>query len=113
LLCDLLASAGIAGRPREYFYRPTADELAVRWGVTKGREYLDRVYAAGTTVNGVFGAKLMWTYLDDSLDDLAILREGPRSPDHELLSGFFPGLRYVLVWREDVARKAFRGRRPS
>jgi LPS sulfotransferase NodH len=103
LLCDLLGSTGKAGYPSEYFWRGAAAELQSRWAVAPGAAYLDRVYAAGTTPNGIFGAKLMWTYLDDALADLAAIRGGETRPsDHALLSSFFPDLRYVWIWREDV-----------
>jgi LPS sulfotransferase NodH len=102
LLCDLLASTGIAGHPREYFWRDTANELQALWAVRPGREYLDRVYSAATTTNGVFGAKLMWVYLDDAVRALAEIGGSEGLGDHALLSTFFPRLRYVWIWREDV-----------
>src|SRR3954468_14537551 len=102
LLCDLLSNTGVAGHPTEYFWRETAEELQARWRVRDGQTYLARVYEAGTTPNGVFGAKLMWTYFDDALQKLAAARGGDRLTDHALLSALFPRLRYVWIFREDV-----------
>ena len=59
-LCGLLASTGAAGRPHEWFWRDTRASLQQAWGVRDDREYLDLVLSAGTTPNGVFGAKAMF-----------------------------------------------------
>jgi LPS sulfotransferase NodH len=62
-LCGLLASTGVAGRPHEWFWRDTRASLERAWGVRDKREYLELVLAAGTTSNGVFGAKVMFGLL--------------------------------------------------
>jgi trehalose 2-sulfotransferase len=64
-LCGLLASTGVAGRPHEWFWRDTRSALERAWGVRSGEEYVELVLAAGTTPNGVFGAKVMWGMLPD------------------------------------------------
>jgi trehalose 2-sulfotransferase len=58
-ICGLLASTGIAGRPHEWFWRDTRTSLEHAWEVHDADEYVDLVLAAGTTPNGVFGAKVM------------------------------------------------------
>ena len=63
-LSGLLASTGVAGRPHEWFWRDTRASLERAWGVA-GDEYVQLVLAAGTTPNGVFGAKVMWASLPD------------------------------------------------
>src|SRR5215210_6559319 len=89
LLCELLASTGIAGRPAEYF-----EDLRATGLPRQAREYfggyddpvvehlplllpgapeapghfeahLGQVVREGTTPNGVFAAKLMWGYFPD------------------------------------------------
>src|SRR6476660_7881628 len=92
LLCELLSATGVAGRPQEYF-----EDLQATGRPRQPRQYFDgldapealellaptepgaarlpgafaarfpEVLAAGTTPNGVFGAKLMWGYLPDLL----------------------------------------------
>jgi trehalose 2-sulfotransferase len=59
-LCGLLASTGVAGRPHEWFWRDTRASLERAWGMRNDEEYLELVLAAGTTRNGVFGAKVMF-----------------------------------------------------
>ena len=71
--------------------------------------YLDRVVAAATTPNGVFGAKVHWGHF---LNFLAKIERGLTSaerrvsaPGSELLQARFPGLRYIwLTRRNKVAR---------
>ena len=121
LLCALLAGTGVAGRPEEYF------ECLWRTGAPRQpREYFDGVddpnllallapsspgepdradpfppaLEHGTTENGVFGAKLMWTHL---LDLAARL---DRPPDVALPSDRFPNPSYVHVTRGDKVAQA-------
>jgi LPS sulfotransferase NodH len=84
LLCELLKGTGVAGRPAEYFetLRSTGFPRQPRQyfqGVpevqtllpevdpgTPERQFAwDAVLRAGTTPNGVFGAKVMWSHLED------------------------------------------------
>jgi len=116
LLCELLAATGVAGRPDEYFeclnatgrvrqpreyFPPDADRAildllpplqaplpAVRW-----EERLADARRRGTTPNGVFGAKMMWAYLED------FLAHG--EPEEQL-----GPLRWVHVERRDTLAQA-------
>jgi LPS sulfotransferase NodH len=65
LLCGLLASTGVAGRPHEWFWRDTRASLMRAWDAGDLASYLQLVLAAGTTPNGVFGAKVMWGHLPE------------------------------------------------
>jgi trehalose 2-sulfotransferase len=121
LLCALLDGTGVAGRPREFFERLAHSGLP-----RQPREYFERVedpdllellaptdpgtpdpgdpipraLADGTTDNGVFAAKLMWTHLLDLAERL------DRSPDATLLRERFPDPRYVHVTRRDKIAQA-------
>jgi LPS sulfotransferase NodH len=64
LLCGLLDGTGVAGRPHEWFWRDTREANERTWGVSGDLPYHTRAKDAGTTPNGVFGAKVMWSYLD-------------------------------------------------
>jgi LPS sulfotransferase NodH len=121
---EALRHSGVPRRPHEYFDAgrnpDIVDHLAFRempdeellpapsplWSPATYGEYLEWVLAEGTTPNGVFGAKLMWGYLDDfaalvrGIDGFAGL------PVPRLLNRAFPGLRYVRVTREDKVRQA-------
>jgi LPS sulfotransferase NodH len=121
---EALRHSGVPRRPHEYFDAgrnpDIVDHLAFRempdeellpapsplWSPATYGEYLDWALAEGTTPNGVFGAKLMWGYLEDfaalvrGIDGFAGL------PVPRLLSRAFPGLRYVRVTREDKVRQA-------
>jgi trehalose 2-sulfotransferase len=59
------------------------------------------------TANGVWGSKMMWSYLPDAV---ARLRAWPRldagAADPEVLAAAFPGLRYVWLRRRDKLRQA-------
>jgi len=85
-LCGLLASTGVAGRPHEWFWRDTRTSLERDWNVSDDADYVEHVLAAGTTPNGVFGAKVMFGSLP------------PLEP--------FPSPRFVWMRRRDRQAQA-------
>jgi LPS sulfotransferase NodH len=130
LLCEALEGTGVAGRPcepfealaatgrarqpREYFdgvTDPTILELlperAPGAPITpaRARERLAAALRDGTTPNGVFGAKMMWSYLRDFLDGL---REAvpPGSTEPERLAILLGDPGYVQVVRRDKIGQA-------
>ena len=110
LLLGLLASTGLAGRPEAYFRDPDEGDWARRWGIAGPddpafdyREFIGAAQEAGTTPNGVFGAKLMWGTLDEVVAKLA-----PDTTDADLavLTGAFGPLSFVYLRREDEVAQA-------
>jgi LPS sulfotransferase NodH len=118
LLCETLIRTGVAGVPREYFEAlpgtglprqpreylpdlgdPAVDRLlpALRHGppLPPFAERLAAAVREGTTANGVFGAKVMWGYVEP------LLEAAGGAPERLL-----PGLHHVLVVREDKLRQA-------
>jgi LPS sulfotransferase NodH len=98
LLCGLLASVGVAGRPHEYFSPETELPNRARWRTASFREYVDAVLCAGTTANGVFACKIMWSAMTRLLERL----------QHErlTLAEVFPAPRFVWLLRDDVVAQA-------
>lgn len=74
-LCGLLASTGVLGRPREYFWAPNA----------VADPPLDDVLRQGTTPNGVFGCKFQLGQWNELLTRAR--RAAPRSPTASSWSG--------------------------
>jgi LPS sulfotransferase NodH len=104
LLCGLLTSTGVAGRPHEWFWRDTEDANRRAWGVSGFPEYLARVREAGTTPNGVFGSKLMWGQVEDLLTRLKQADEG--APHAALFAQHFPKPRFIWIHRKDRVAQA-------
>lgn len=111
LLCDLLASTGVAGRPESYFREPDEPAWAQRFGLAlagdgifEHRSYLHAVRRAGSTPDGVFAARVMWGSMPRILEKLGT-GLGARS-DLDLLTDAFGGLRLVHVTRADVVGQA-------
>jgi LPS sulfotransferase NodH len=121
LLCALLDGTGVAGRPQEFFERlahsglprqpreyfehvedPKLLELLAPTdpGTPDPGDPIPRALAEGTTDNGVFAAKLMWTHLLDLAERLG------RHADAALLRERFPDPRYVHVTRRDKVAQA-------
>jgi trehalose 2-sulfotransferase len=119
---EALRHRGRPRRPEEYFVgvehptirdhlgeRAVGSELQPRsplWSRAAYDRYLEWAFEAGTTANGVFGAKLMWGYFGDFV---SLLRNVPAYRDvslAELLPTVFPGLTFVRVVRANKVRQA-------
>jgi trehalose 2-sulfotransferase len=105
LLAGVLRSSRIAGRPEEYFWRGDAPHWRQRWGVETDADYLRAALEAGTTPNGIFGARIMWAYIDDVVDLLrrATGATGDRSA---VIASAFPDVHVVLLLRRDRVAQA-------
>jgi LPS sulfotransferase NodH len=69
--------------------------------------YLHRIFRQGTTLNGVFGAKIMWGHLHDFLDLLT--GDGDVTASRRVnacLRSVFPDLKCIYVTRESKLRQA-------
>ena len=106
LLAEALESTGIAGRPREYF-DPLSERQCVREPGDPRRtpSISSTILAAGTTPNGVFGAKVLWHQFVHLMAQLRLIH-GNGLSDLELLRRTFPDLRYVFLTRRDKIRQA-------
>jgi trehalose 2-sulfotransferase len=120
---EALRHSGVPRRPHEYFdpdrhaniierlaFRELPEETGHRpnplWQPERYQRYLDWALEAGTTANGVFGAKLMWGYLGDFADLLRGIEGNAGRAVPDLLGRAFPGLRYVQITRHDKVRQA-------
>jgi LPS sulfotransferase NodH len=112
LLCGLLKSSGVAGRPASYFNRAGLHDYAVDWRVARPRDgridaaYVRAARAAGSTPNGVFGGRIMAETLPELISDLADPEAGRAVTDVELLSAHFGRLEFVHLRRRDVVAQA-------
>ncbi len=100
LLCGLLRSTGIAGKPESYFRRDDLGDHADRWGIPQPVDgavdttYVRAAVAAGRTPNGVFGARIMWGTMTELTDALRYATHDSAATDGELLAG---GLRSYAI----------------
>jgi LPS sulfotransferase NodH len=119
---EALVTTGLPRRPVEYFENLDDAAMAtmlesysrldhepiqiVRHDGESYASYLSQVFEEGTTPNGVFGAKVMWGYFDDFINNL---RQIPYLRDllvPDMLSITFPNLRYLWITRQDKLRQA-------
>jgi trehalose 2-sulfotransferase len=131
LLCELLRATNVAGvpdeyferlkkmglprQPREYFQDPSVKDIADCLPATiPGRsekpgdfeQWFRYVLQRGTTPNGVFGAKMMWNYLDDFKQRMAELPGLGDLSFNEMLDDVFPRLKIVFIRRRDKVEQA-------
>ncbi len=111
LLCSLLASTGVAGRPESYFREPDQGAWAARFGVSVAddgsfdyRAFVAGAVSAGSTPNGVFGARIMWGTMHVVVEGLRPCTTVER--DLDVLTDAFGHLRLVHLQRGDVAGQA-------
>ncbi len=119
---EALRHSGRPRRPEEYFLgvedQSIRDHLGERsigseppprsplWSRAAYDRYLEWAMEAGTTANGVFGAKLMWGYFGEFI---SLVRNVPKYRDlplAELLPTVFPNLTFVRVVRANKVRQA-------
>ncbi len=105
LLAEALQSTGIAGKPREYFDPISEKQWVESQAIASDSAYLETVMAAGTTPNGVFGAKVLWHQFVHLMASPRLI-QASGAPGVELLRRTFPDLRYVFLTRRDKLRQA-------
>ena len=119
---EALRHSGRPRRPEEYFLgvedQSIRDHLGERgigsdppprsplWSRAAYDRYLDWAFEAGTTGNGIFGAKLMWGYFGDFVSLLRNIPAHRDTPLAELLPEVFPELTFVRVVRANKVRQA-------
>ena len=113
LLCGLMASTTVAGRPESYFRQPDEELWANRWDIVRSSdgafeyaEFVRAALAAGRTDNGVFAARIMWGTMDYLVDRLGTVCPAPASGDLGLLNLVFGQTRFIYLHREDVLAQA-------
>jgi LPS sulfotransferase NodH len=109
LLADALKVTGVAGVPEEYYWHVFHDDYCGHWGLPASVDFA-RFFRysmlAGTTPNGVFGAKLHWEELCDLDESLRTLAGAPDVGTVDLLYRFFPQPTFVYLHRADKVRQA-------
>jgi LPS sulfotransferase NodH len=119
---EALRHSGRPRRPEEYFLgvedQSIRDHLGERsvgsdpqprsplWSRAAYDRYLEWVFEAGTTDNGVFGAKLMWNYFGEFVSLLRNIPAYRDVPLAELMPAVFPDLTFVRVVRANKVRQA-------
>jgi trehalose 2-sulfotransferase len=110
LLGSLLASTGVAGRPESYFREPDKARWARELGVPihpdgsfDYRRFVDAAVRAGSTPNGVFGARIMWGTMEVLTRGLSAAHH---EPDLAVLQRSFGPVRLVHLRRLDVVEQA-------
>jgi LPS sulfotransferase NodH len=119
---EALITTGLPRRPVEYFETLDDVEMAallesysrldhepiqiVRHDGESYASYLSQVLEEGTTLNGVFGAKVMWGYFDSFINNLRQLSYLHDLPVPDILATTFPNLRYIWITRRDKVRQA-------
>ncbi len=81
------------------------EERLAQWAGMGYENYLKSVIEEATTSNGVFGAKMMWGYLDDFLGFARQIPDYTSLSAHDLLTNLFPQLRYIMVTRRKKERQ--------
>jgi trehalose 2-sulfotransferase len=105
LLAEGLESTQVAGRPREYFDPEFQKQWCEAQAFSTDTEYYGRVLTAGSTPNGVFGAKVLWHQFGPLLAKLRKI-EAAGLADLEMLRRAFPDLQCVFLTRTDKLRQA-------
>lgn len=114
LLCEMLASSGVAGHPNSFFREQSIANWADRWGVDRSEgiddaafdaRYIPAMLQAGSNGTGVFGLRLMRASVDDAIRRLARLNGGPADLVAQCEAAFGRTL-YIHLSRRDKLAQA-------
>lgn len=114
LLCEMLHSSGIAGRPNSFFRPQSILEWADHWGVDRtnsiddkdfDERYLAALLQEGTNNTGVFGLRLMWDSVGEAITRLSRVNGGPADLVAQFEAAFGPTL-YIHLSRQDKLAQA-------
>jgi trehalose 2-sulfotransferase len=110
LLCELLGSTGIAGKPGEWLHTPGNTGLFEFYNVNSLPELQAHLWERGSTSNRVFGLKfgMVEPYLTRILDTFRQLPGCPRAPVSraEIWDHMFPHCRHIFLTRRNKVRLA-------
>ncbi|MFN2541374.1 MAG: Stf0 family sulfotransferase, partial [Chthoniobacterales bacterium] len=106
LLCSILRSTNVAGKPGEYFFCKRTETWEKRWGSPSRAAYVERVFRHGSTPNGVFGFVAMWTYFDRVIDMLHEIPGYEQLARIAVLDAVFNRPKYIWMRRRDRVRQA-------
>ncbi|MBL8688444.1 MAG: Stf0 sulfotransferase [Rhodospirillaceae bacterium] len=114
LLCDLLASTGVAGKPHSYYRNEDASHWAELWGVPRPhrlddpvfeKAYLGAMIREGTAGTGTFGLRIMWPSIADASKRLDAIEGNHVDVTIRLARAFGPTL-YIHLSRQDKLAQA-------
>ena len=106
MLCSILRSTGIAGRPGEHFFCKRTETWEERWGSPSRAAYVERMLRQGSTPNGVFGFVAMWTYFERIIDMLQQIRAYQHLDRSQVLNAIFNQPKYIWMRRRDHVQQA-------
>src|SRR5713226_275562 len=102
LLCEALTNTGLAGCPTELSSLADIPYWPTKWENTSSLEnVLGKVIKGGTTPNGVFGLKLMWSGLNLFVRHFSQLPGYEGYSPENLLGALFHHPRYIWITRRD------------
>jgi len=112
LLCEALASTGIAGQPGEFFnLMPGEDSLCAKYGAENFEALKTKIWAAGTSQNGMLGIKIGRhnAHMDRIFNEiLAFQRSENGIPNDRkaIWAAIFPNCQHIFLTRRNKVRQA-------
>ena len=109
LLAESLRHTHLAGDPREWLDDNEVQENCTAWGINPEgdgfADYLDEL-TKRTTLNGIFGIKILYTNLGYFRNKLFNTRKYSHMAWDDVLELLFPNPRYIRIIRRDLISQA-------
>jgi LPS sulfotransferase NodH len=106
LLCSLLRNTGVAGSPDEHFLSKPGETWEGRWHSPSRMAYVEGVLRQNTSLNGVFGTVVMWSYFERALQKLQEIPAYNDLKAAELLAAVLHQPRYIWLRRRNRIEQA-------
>jgi LPS sulfotransferase NodH len=106
LLCSILRSTCIAGSPDEHFLSKPGETWEKRWGAPSRVAYVQHVLRQNSSVNGVFGTVVMWSYFERMRQMLQEIPAYKNLNGAQLLAAVFSKPKYIWMRRRNQVEQA-------
>jgi LPS sulfotransferase NodH len=106
LLCSILRSTGVAGSPDEHFLSKPRENCDERWDAPSRFAYVQNILRQNTSVNGVFGTVVMWSYFERMLQMLQEIPAYKNLNGAQLLAAVFCKPKYIWMRRRNHVEQA-------
>ena len=106
LLCSLLRNTGVAGSPDEHFLSKPGETWEGRWHSPSRMAHVEGVLRQNTSLNGVFGTVLMWSYFEQMLQMLQEIPAYKSLKGGNLLAAVLHQPSYIWLRRRNRVEQA-------
>lgn len=108
LLCSLLKSSKIAGKPESYFRKQDIEKYAANWEIRHKNfiQYINAAIQFEKTSNNIFSSRIMWGTMDELTNNIKLTDKTYFKTDLKLLEKYFGNIKFIYLKRDNYLEQA-------